>query len=111
VETLDRCALRDPFDMIPIPRREKFIIGGQLISIRPTVTKKGRNPGAEMAHISVMWNEAEFRIVCFPEAWANCKMLLTIGKPVACHVERLDQGCSLLTVERLDLLFDQEGIA
>ena len=117
ISALDGTAIRDPLDMLSIPYGDKFVVGGQLTAIRPTVTKKGRTPGAEMASISVMWNEAEFRVVCFPESWAACKAMLTIdkvtgvGPPVALQVKKLDSGCCLEKMHRLDTLFDEEGIA
>lgn len=111
VKTLDSCALRDPMDMMRYNRKDRFIVGGQLTAINPTTTKKGKNPGQEMAHLQITWNEADFRVVAFPDAWARCKLLLKVGAPIACQVEKLDSGCCLQTVERLDLLFDREGIA
>jgi hypothetical protein len=89
---------------------EKFVIGGQLTAIRLTTTKKGRNPGQQMAHITVMWNEAEFRIVVFPPAWARTKLLLEVGAPVACEVTRLDNGCCLERVMRLDKALERGGL-
>jgi DNA polymerase-3 subunit alpha len=109
--TLDACSIRDPRDVNKFKVKEEFIIGGLLTAIRPTTTKKGRNPGQAMAHITVAWNEEEFRIVVFPEAWARTKVLLEVDTPVACKVQRLNDGCCLQTVERLDRLFDIAGIA
>ena len=65
------------------------------------------------AHHHRRWNEADFRVVCFPEAWAcRARPCSTIGvRRVACQVKKLDSGCCLETVERLDVLFDREGIA
>ena len=63
-----------------------------------------------MAHCTVRWNEADFRIVVFPDVWQNVKLLLKEGAPVACKVKKLDSGCCLLGVERLDLLFDKAGL-
>jgi DNA polymerase-3 subunit alpha len=111
VSLLDEVALREPTDVNLQPRQSKFIIGGQVTNIKPTVTKKGRNPGQEMAHITVDWNEAEFRIVVFPQVWAATKLLLDLGAPVACEVKRLDSGCCLEAVERLDLMYSRENIA
>jgi DNA polymerase-3 subunit alpha len=110
VETLDQCALRDPFDMMAIPRGNRFTVGGQLTSIRPTVTKRGRTPGAAMAHLTVQWNEADFKVTVWPEQWAMSKDLLELGAPVALRVRRLDNGCCLEQVIRLDQLFDREGL-
>lgn len=111
VDLLDKAAIREPTDVLPFARNQRFVIGGQVTGIRPTVTKKGRSPGAEMAHITVTWNEADFRIVVFPDAWAGTKNLLRVGAPVACQVKRLDSGCCLETVQRLDLLYNEAGIA
>jgi DNA polymerase III subunit alpha len=110
VEVLDRTAIADPADMNQYAKGDNFVIGGQLTSIRPTVTKRGQTPGAQMAHITVAWNEADFRIVCFPEAWRSVRDLMELGAPIACYCSRLDNGCQLLGVERLDYLFDRNGL-
>lgn len=110
LHALDSVAIREPTDMSTIPVGNEFIIGGQIAGIRPTVTKKGRNPGQDMAHMVVRWNEADFRIVVFPDAWANTKRLLAVGAPVACKVKRLESGCCLQSVERLDLLWKESGL-
>jgi DNA polymerase III subunit alpha len=111
IKALDGCALRDPIDMSRYQPKDEFIVGGELVGISPTVTKKGKNPGAHMAHLTIRWNEADFRVVAFPEAWARCKTLLELEAPVACRVKKLDSGCCLESVERLDFLFDRNGIA
>lgn len=111
ITALDGCAIRDPMEISQFKVKEEFIIGGQLTAIRPTVTKKGLNPGQAMAHITVMWNEAEFRIVVFPEAWQRTKLLLEEGAPIAAKVQRLDSGCCLQSVERLDYLWARSGLA
>lgn len=111
LSVLDQVAIKEPTDMYDYTVKDKFVVGGQITEIKPTVTKKGRNPGAEMGHLTVSWNEADFKIVVFPQAWAACKLMFTPGAPVACQVTKLDSGCCLDTVERLDLLFDREGIA
>ena len=108
---LDSVAIRDPSDMSNFQPGEQFVIGGQVAAIRPTVTKKGRNPGQSMAQIIVDWNGAEFRIVAFPDVWASVKNLLSIDAPVACQVKKLASGCCLMSVELLNLLWEREGIA
>jgi DNA polymerase-3 subunit alpha len=98
--------LDDPLDVLTKPKGEQFYIGGQVAAIKPTVTKKGKNPGQQMAHLTVTWNDAEFRIVCFPEAWRANKVLLEVGVPVVCGVRKLENGCCLEIVERLDLILE-----
>ena len=63
-----------------------------------------------MAHLSVMWNEEEFRVVCFPEAWAASKLMLDIGAPVMLTVKRLDNGCCVEHVDRLDHFYNRNGL-
>lgn len=108
---LDGLTINDPTDMRNYARGQKFVIGGQITAVKPTVTKNGRNPGQAMGHITVTWNEADFRIVVFPQVWAAVHLLLTEDKPVACEVKKLDDGCCLESIERLDVLYDREGIA
>src|SRR6202000_680589 len=76
VSTLDQAALRDPMDIHRYRKGEEFIIGGQLTEVKLLVTKKGRNPGQEMAKITVEWNEADFPIVVFPKVWREVASLL-----------------------------------
>lgn len=111
LKALDGSVLGDPIQVNSFEPKSEFLIGGQLSAVRTTVTKKGRNPGQEMAHITVTWNEADFRIVVFPEAWMRSKRMLDIGAPVACRVQKLDSGCCLQEVQRMDWLFDREGIS
>jgi len=110
LQALDAVAIREPTDMSLIPPGNEFIIGGQIAGIRQTVTKKGQNPGQQMAMMVVRWNEADFRIVVFPDAWAGTRRLLSVGAPVACKVKKLDSGCCLQSVERLDLLWKESGL-
>lgn len=108
---LDKVALRDPSEMYDIVIKNYFVIGGEITTITPTVTKKGRSPGQQMAHMSVSWNDADFRVVIFPEAWKRTKDLLAVGAPVACKVQKLSDGCCLETVERLDWLYERGDVA
>lgn len=98
--------ISDPQEILQKEKGEEFLIGGQISGVRPTVTKRGRNPGQAMAHLSVSWNDADFRIVAFPGSWAGNKMMCTVGAPVICIVTKLDDGCCLERVERLDLILE-----
>lgn len=104
-----RDVISDPLEILQKEKGDNFYIGGQVAAISPTVTKKGRNPGAHMAHLTISFNETEFRIVAFPQSWAKNKQLLGIGVPVVCWVKKLDNGCCLEAVERLDLLLERMG--
>lgn len=80
-----------------------YFVGGELKEIRPTVTKRGQNPGQEMAQLKVRNGDEEFGVVAFPEAWRRCKSLLNQGSPVLLKVKKLESGGSLVSVERLDV--------
>jgi len=110
LDTLERCAVRDPWDMVSFAKGQLFVVGGQITSVVPTVTKKGRTPGAAMAHLTISYNEEDFKVVAFPEAWARAKLLLKEGTVVACKVKKLDNGCCLEEVIQLEALFNREGI-
>ena len=59
-------------------------------------------------HMSDLRNRVA--IVAFPDVWASVKNLFVVGAPVACRVKKLESGCSLVSVERLDLLWSREGL-
>jgi len=75
-----------------------------------TVTKKGRNPGAEMAHMTVQWDDEDFRIVIFPEVWARYKYLVIQNTPVACWVKKIDGGCALDSMVLLEDFCNRQGL-
>ena len=57
-----------------------------------------------MAFLVVSWNEEDFDVTVFPEEWSSCQNLLKVGAPVACQCIRLERGCCLQALERLDLM-------
>lgn len=105
---LDGVALSDPSLMYGIEEGEVFVVGGQVGAVRTLVTKKGKFPGREMAQVVLTWNDADFKLTCFPEAWKRFKTLLSEDAPVACSVKKLQSGASIEEVERLDLLLGRE---
>lgn len=99
--------ISDPLDILRKEKGEEFYIGGQVAAISPTVTKKGKNPGAHMAHLTISWNDADFKVVVFPDVWPRTKPLLRVDAPVGLTVKKLDNGCCLMSVERLDVLMER----
>jgi DNA polymerase-3 subunit alpha len=101
---------------------EKVIVGGLLSSIKPLVTKKGKNPGQKMAQIvldlpeddSLFIEETDedgeissvntLQIVVFPSVFKMVEDKLEQGTPVLIKVEKLSSGLSLQNIWRLDLL-------
>jgi DNA polymerase-3 subunit alpha len=101
---------------------EKVIVGGLLSQIKPLITKKGKNPGQEMAQIMLdlpeddnlfieesneegeVTNVSSLQIVVFPSVYKMVKDKLEYGTPVLMKVEKLSSGLSLQNIWRLDLL-------
>jgi DNA polymerase III subunit alpha len=105
LSALDELALRDPSQINDFTIGEVFVIGGQVSKIKQITTKRGK----EMAFLTVDYNEAEFEITVFPESYAQLKLLLREGAPVACTVIRDERGCHLASLERLDILWRDAG--
>jgi DNA polymerase-3 subunit alpha len=101
---------------------EKVIVGGLLAQIKPLITKKGKNPGQEMAQIVLDLPEDEslfieevndegeptdinsLQIVVFPSVYKTVRDKLEQGTPVLIKVEKLNNGLALQNIWRLDLL-------
>lgn len=101
---------------------ERAMLGGIVVKIKKLVTKRGKNPGAEMCQLWVELplhqeeqdyydEEAEnaskdesVQIVAFPDTYKRVKDALEAGKPVIAEVEKLKDGLSLRNLFRLDLL-------
>lgn len=100
VRALEAVALRHPSDVNDVSIMDRLVIGGQITKIKPHKTKRGR----DMAFLVVSWNEEDFDVTVFPEEWSSCQNLLKVGAPVACQCIRLERGCCLQALERLDLM-------
>jgi hypothetical protein len=102
---------------------ERAMLGGIVVKVKKLVTKKGKNPGAEMCQIWVelpihqeeedyfadeendsSTKDESVQIVAFPDTYKRVKDSLEVGKPVIAEVEKLKDGLSLRNVFRLDLL-------
>ncbi len=98
---LDAVSAKSPADVEDHAVGDVFVIGGQITKVKPITTKGGK----KMGFIAVMFNEQEFDITVFSEAWASTRSLLKEGAPVACTVIRDERGCHLSGLERLDILW------
>jgi len=104
-------------------RGEKAMIGGMISQVKELVTKKGKNPGAEMCQVWIelpidsiddeleMLDDEEssprddnVQIVAFPDTYKRVKADIQIGAPVLMEVEKLSDGLSLRSIFRLDKL-------
>ena len=106
IKALDAVAIRHPEEMSNFGVGDVFVVGGQITKIKEHTIAKGRTKGSVMAFLEVTWNEEQFEVVAFPESWKQVTSLVKPGSPVACRVIRTERGCTLSSVQRLDLLFD-----
>ena len=100
---------------------EKAMIGGMISQVKELVTKKGKNPGAEMCQVwielpidsvedelSIDDEEAtkddNVQVVAFPDTYKRIKGDIQVGTPVLVQVEKLRDGLSLKSIFRLDKL-------
>jgi hypothetical protein len=66
-----------------------MVLGVEVQTVRKVKTKKGKNPGAEMAFLTVSDSSCSLdEVVAFPEAWAQYRSVLTEGNTVIMQVER-----------------------
>lgn len=103
-KAIGNLCITDPQEIEAASCGSLITIGGQLTSVKPYKTQKGYNPGQDMAFLTVKWNDLDYEITCFPEAWTANRQFLEVGAPVICQAIRLEQGCHLSRVERLDFL-------
>ena len=99
---------------------EKAMIGGIISQVKELVTKKGKNPGAEMCQVWIELPidsmEDEFQededvestkddnvqVVAFPDTYKRVKDDIQVGTPVLVEVQKLRDGLSLKSIFRLD---------
>ena len=103
---------------------EKAMVGGMISQVKELVTKKGKNPGAEMCQLWIELpidsfddeividdedientsRDESVQVVAFPDTYKRLKESIKIGTPVLVEVEKLRDGLSLKNIFRLDLL-------
>ncbi len=71
---------QDEFEAMEVG--ERVVLAGSISDLRNTVTKKGRNPGQQMAHVRIKFGLDEFSLTFFPPAFASSDGLLEIGRKI-----------------------------
>ena len=99
-KAIDNVCIRHPEEMLHKRVGEAFAIGGQITKVHKITTKKG-DP---MCFIAIAWNDQIFDVTVFPEAYEATKMFLKLEAPVACMCIKLEEGCHLSSLERLDMI-------
>ena len=66
-----------------------IVMGVEIVRLNSIITKKGKNPGAEMAFLSVSDGSCVVdTVVCFPDEWSEYQGLLQEGNTVLVQGER-----------------------
>jgi DNA polymerase-3 subunit alpha len=100
LNAIEAICIQHPDDMKNFKLNDLFYVGGIVTKVKRHKTKRGK----DMAFIAVSWNEEEFDVVSFPDSWESVKNIIKVGIPVACQVIKLESGCCLSTLERLDFV-------
>jgi DNA-directed DNA polymerase III PolC len=58
---------------------EEVVIGGDVIDVNIMKTKKGRNPGQEMAKVTIACGSNQWQVTFFPQMWESKKHLVQSG--------------------------------
>lgn len=70
-----------------------MVFGVKVESVREVKTKKGKNPGQKMAHLTISDNSCLLEeVVCFPDAYKEFGSLLTKGSLLIIQGQRGDNG-------------------
>jgi DNA polymerase-3 subunit alpha len=101
VTALEAEAIRHPDEMKHFAINDLLIVGGMVTKIKKWKTKKDK----DMAFVTVEWQGEDFEVTVFPDAWASCKTLIKVGAPVVLQCIKLERGCMLNTMERLDMVW------
>jgi DNA polymerase-3 subunit alpha len=75
---------------------KNMVIGIEIKDINIIKTKRGSNPGQEMAFIKVCDNTGSLDIVVFPEEFKQFKHLFTIDTPAVMKLEKSKNGDSAI---------------
>lgn len=67
---------------------KKLLLGVEVVEVRPTVTRKGQNPGQEMARLSLADRTGSIEAVAFPEVWARVRGMVQPGALLLLQVQR-----------------------
>jgi DNA polymerase-3 subunit alpha len=68
------------------------VIGGVISEVKPTKTKKGKNPGQEMGFFRVSLGLDSFQCTLFPPAWTANKSLIKVGEKVMVNGRKDERG-------------------
>lgn len=97
---LERMCMRTPDELDELQYEQIGTVGGQITQVKRHTTKRG----SSMAFITITWEDAEFSVTVFPEAWSKYEPLIRVNAPVVTRVSKLEEGCHLVALERLDFL-------
>jgi DNA polymerase-3 subunit alpha len=79
VNTEDDWSCKDCFNKSKNNRKLSAVLTAKITKLKPTTTKKGKNPGQEMCQITISDNTGTINVVCFPEQYQKLKNVISEG--------------------------------
>lgn len=78
------------------------VIGGVMTETKPTVTKKGKNPGQKMGFAKISLGLDSFQCTFFPQQWAAFKELIFVGSKVMVSGRKDERGIIVENLMRVE---------
>ncbi len=100
-------------DIAELPGESAVVMAGIVLRIRPTVSKRGKDPGRRMAMLSLADNHGQVEGVIFPDGFARSGEFLQVDRPVIVigSVDRSRAEASIIVDRVLPIEQAQEHLA
>lgn len=97
---------------------QEAVVGGDIIECNPTIVKRGRTKGREMAHVTLAFGINQYRCTFFPDDWDHYKDLIDEGTLMVAGKKDTWQGTISIKVNQaidipswVENLTEEESIA
>lgn len=88
LDSVDLCEANTSVSEFLAGKSGRLLLGVEVASVRPTTTKKGKNPGQRMCLATLKDRTGSLEAVCFPDDFARCGSLFQEGAILLVHGER-----------------------
>lgn len=74
-------------------RKDYMLFAVEIVRVKSVKTKKGKNPGQDMAFLTLSDHSASIEdVVCFPNVWKDCRDAMYEGNTILLQGERGNNG-------------------
>ena len=96
--------IHTPDEIDDLDDSDPVVVGGDVIDVRLTETKKGKNSGAQMAFVTVAFGINQWRCTFWPEKWSRYKQIVDGGTVMIAGRKDTWRGTSSVIVnEAIDI--------